>query len=191
MGLQRVGHSWATKHRHKTCVTNCIQPLKRKSLNMHFFKSSFKVFKYTQELVLFSRQEFYYGTTTECLQNFCFLKDIFKKTKSQSQSGRKYLWLVPKKRTSNHNIPNLIRKQTTPCNTGQQEIHEWPTGTWTDDQKKPIQIERKMFVFIYLFLITPLGLWDLSSPTRDWTCALSCESRVLTTGPPGVSPILK
>ena len=30
--------------------------------------------------------------------------------------------------------------------------------------------------FIYLLLATPCNLWDLRSPTRDWTWALSSES---------------
>ena len=38
--------------------------------------------------------------------------------------------------------------------------------------------------FIFIFLASLHGLWDLSSLTRDWTWALS---RVLTTGPPGNS----
>ena len=38
------------------------------------------------------------------------------------------------------------------------------------------------YLFIY-FLATTCSLWDPSSLTRDWTCALGSE-RVLTTGPP-------
>ena len=31
------------------------------------------------------------------------------------------------------------------------------------------------------------SLWDLSSPTRDWTCASTVESKILTTRPLGAS----
>ena len=40
----------------------------------------------------------------------------------------------------------------------------------------------------YLFMVTPSSLWNLSSPTMDWTQALSSESTFLTIGPPGNSP---
>ena len=33
------------------------------------------------------------------------------------------------------------------------------------------------------------GMWDLSSPTRDQTRFPALESRFLTTGPPGKSPV--
>ena len=35
----------------------------------------------------------------------------------------------------------------------------------------------------------PLGTWDLSSRTKDWTCTPALEGKVLTTGPPGKSPL--
>ena len=38
--------------------------------------------------------------------------------------------------------------------------------------------------YIYLFIF---GMWDLSSSTRDQTCAPCIGSAVLTTGPPGRS----
>ena len=45
--------------------------------------------------------------------------------------------------------------------------------------------------FIIFFLAARHNLWDLSSQSRDWTQALSSEKcRVLTTEPPGKSPIL-
>ena len=40
----------------------------------------------------------------------------------------------------------------------------------------------------FFFLAAPCGLWDFSSPTRDWTWALGSKCGVLTTGPPGNSP---
>ena len=44
-----------------------------------------------------------------------------------------------------------------------------------------------LFVSFILFDLVsyPLGLWNLSSPTREWTRALGGESRALTTGLPG------
>ena len=42
--------------------------------------------------------------------------------------------------------------------------------------------------FLFLFLAAPRGLWDLSSPTRDWTPGpQQWKGEVLTTGPPGNS----
>ena len=43
---------------------------------------------------------------------------------------------------------------------------------------------------IFFFLATRYGMQDLSSPTRDQTHALSSESTVLTTGPPGKSLVV-
>ena len=43
---------------------------------------------------------------------------------------------------------------------------------------------------LFIFLVMLCGMWDLSSPTRDQTCALQWKHKVLTTGPPG-SPITK
>ena len=45
-----------------------------------------------------------------------------------------------------------------------------------------------MPIAFFFFLATPLGLWDLSSPTRDQTWILCSESmESLNTGPPGNS----
>ena len=33
-----------------------------------------------------------------------------------------------------------------------------------------------IYLFIFIFLATPRGLWDLSSPTRDRTRTLGSES---------------
>ena len=41
-----------------------------------------------------------------------------------------------------------------------------------------------LFFIYFCFLAMPHGMWDLSSLTRDRTCA-PCIGRVLTTGPPG------
>ena len=41
-----------------------------------------------------------------------------------------------------------------------------------------------LFFIYFCFLAMPHGMWDLSSLTRDWTCA-PCIGRVLITGPPG------
>ena len=57
--------------------------------------------------------------------------------------------------------------------------------------KKNVQM-----IFIYLnyyyylnFLVKSHGMWALSSPTRDQTCApLQWKCQVLTTGPPDMSP---
>ena len=46
------------------------------------------------------------------------------------------------------------------------------------------------FVFYFLFILTtPHGMCDLSSQTRNWTCAPCIGSRVLTTRPHGKSSI--
>ena len=48
-----------------------------------------------------------------------------------------------------------------------------------------------MFNFnFFFFLAAPHGMWDLSSQTRDRTRAPCSGSTVLTTGPPGKSPML-
>ena len=40
------------------------------------------------------------------------------------------------------------------------------------------------FLFsFFFFLAMPRGLWDLGSPTKDWTQTLSNEGGILTTGP--------
>ena len=49
----------------------------------------------------------------------------------------------------------------------------------------PSDIDHLLFIH---FISASHDLWDLSSPTRYWTCALSSEKcGVLTTGPPGNS----
>ena len=40
-------------------------------------------------------------------------------------------------------------------------------------------------IFFFFFFASPCSMWDLSSLTRDRTCAPALEDRVLTTGPPG------
>ena len=51
--------------------------------------------------------------------------------------------------------------------------------------------DKRIYAIYYLFLFVCLAslhrMWDLSSPTRG--CSLSWQSRVLTIGPPGKSPI--
>ena len=43
----------------------------------------------------------------------------------------------------------------------------------------------------YIFLVVPHGIWDLSSLTRDRTSGpWMWKRRVITTGPPGKSPVL-
>ena len=47
-------------------------------------------------------------------------------------------------------------------------------------------------MFNFFFLAMPHGMWDLSSLTRDWTlnpCPLHWKCGVLTTRPPGKSPL--
>ena len=43
-------------------------------------------------------------------------------------------------------------------------------------------------IFFFFFYTTPLGLWDLSFPTRDQTVLTAMKAQVLTTGPPRNSP---
>ena len=44
-----------------------------------------------------------------------------------------------------------------------------------------------VIILVFFFLAVPCGLWDLSSPIRDWgTFNLSSESAVLTTGQQGI-----
>ena len=48
-----------------------------------------------------------------------------------------------------------------------------------------------IYLFIYVFMAAPRSTWDLSSPTRDWTCApCSRKHGLLTTRPAGKSPDL-
>ena len=45
-----------------------------------------------------------------------------------------------------------------------------------------------IYLLIMFYLVSLPGMWDLSSLTRDWTCApLQWKYRVLTPGPPGKS----
>ena len=41
-----------------------------------------------------------------------------------------------------------------------------------------------LFLFIY-FLAVLCGIWDPSSPTRDWTCIPAVEAEVSISRPPG------
>ena len=55
------------------------------------------------------------------------------------------------------------------------------------------QRPKRVLPLFFIFLgAMPRGLWDVISPTRDWTLALSSELGygVLTPGPPETSPIL-
>ena len=45
-----------------------------------------------------------------------------------------------------------------------------------------------LFIYFYLFYLSPGGLEDLSSPTRDWTWAAWVRVRSLTTRPPRQLP---
>ena len=46
--------------------------------------------------------------------------------------------------------------------------------------------------YLLFFLLVSLNvIWDLSSPTRDWTCAPSIGRAVLTTEWPGKFPLLQ
>ena len=45
-----------------------------------------------------------------------------------------------------------------------------------------------LLVFYFLFFFWPRCMWDLSSPTKDWTLTPALGSEGLTTGPPGKSP---
>ena len=47
-----------------------------------------------------------------------------------------------------------------------------------------------ILLLFYLLVFWPRGMWDLSSPTRDWprTPCPALEGKVLTTGPRGKSP---
>ena len=45
----------------------------------------------------------------------------------------------------------------------------------------------EVYLFIYL-LTVQYGMWDLSTPTRDWTQVPCFGSRVLSIGQPGKSP---
>ena len=40
-------------------------------------------------------------------------------------------------------------------------------------------------VYLFIYLGTPCGLWDLSSTIKDWTLASCIRNAVLTIGPPG------
>ena len=46
-----------------------------------------------------------------------------------------------------------------------------------------ISVVTLLFLF-YVLIFWPLGMWDVSSLTRDWTTAPALEDKVLTTGSP-------
>ena len=51
----------------------------------------------------------------------------------------------------------------------------------------PAELRDISFVFVF-FLVSSHCMWDLSSPTRDQTCALvNRRAGILITGPPGKS----
>ena len=47
-----------------------------------------------------------------------------------------------------------------------------------------------MKILIYLFFGMLCGIWDPSSPTRDWTCIPAVEAEVSISRPPGESGTL-
>ena len=51
-------------------------------------------------------------------------------------------------------------------------------------------VQYYLFVCLFACFGHTLGMCDLSSPTRDQTCAPCCESAVLTTRLPGKSPVI-
>ena len=52
-------------------------------------------------------------------------------------------------------------------------------------------IDSLLFSFsLFAFFDHSIGLWDLNCPTRDWTLAFCSGNTILTTGPPGKSPLL-
>ena len=56
----------------------------------------------------------------------------------------------------------------------------------TDQILNRISEPSKLYPFFFGWL--HLGMWDLSSPTRDWTRAPAVEVQSQTTGPPGKFP---
>ena len=71
------------------------------------------------------------------------------------------------------------------------QVDPWPGSTWWGTQFWGSGREGRgkgLVKISDIYLLAALrSLWDLSSPTRDWTWALSSESAVITTGPPGNS----
>ena len=81
---------------------------------------------------------------------------------------------------------------------GSSRPRDWTQISCIVGRRFPIWVTREVktcitvqgtFVFYYLFILTtPHGMWDLSSQTRNWTCAPCIGSRVLTIRPHGKYP---
>ena len=60
---------------------------------------------------------------------------------------------------------------------------------WATREVKTCITVQGTFGFYYLFILTtPHGMWDLSSQTRNWSCAPCIGSRALTIRPYGKYP---
>ena len=68
------------------------------------------------------------------------------------------------------------------------EFYSWGQ-CWVHRAMENTRSSKILSLFFSFFKILTVlhSLWDLSSPTRDWTGALGSECGILTTGPPGNS----
>ena len=80
-----------------------------------------------------------------------------------------------------HNRRWKKRNQKIKLGTEDLQLIHLCCHVWHEMLKNP----RILFYFIGR---ATLGIWYLSSPSRDQTCASCIGSRVLTTGPPGKFP---
>ena len=86
----------------------------------------------------------------------------------------------------NSNIPSLI------CGDGlinlthsSSNLSYIPYSTLCAPAQACLAGHQCVFYFIIILGTRPRGMWDLSSPTRDWTRAPCSGNRILTTGPQG------
>ena len=72
-------------------------------------------------------------------------------------------------------------------NNGKKISEQPPSSFPSQSCYKVFFFSHQLLLSPHYFFSPPCSLQDLSFPNRDWTCNLSSESRVLTTGPPGDS----
>ena len=166
MGSQRVGHDWATSLSLFTCT---VRPNKPECQSLEQKKVYFR-----------AKQEEWVANVQKPWTPPWFGWGVFKHEKFAVRTAG---WLSSDQLMV---LRNLMLILNLPSSTWWKTLvpEEELTDTviyipWERARTLPYHCSNFFF-----FLAMPLSLWDLSSPTRDWTQVLSSESRVLTTEPP-------
>ena len=82
--------------------------------------------------------------------------------------------------SSHHPLPSVyLRHNCESFCAGAGDAGEEESSPARGHRRQPLGNAKETLTFLLLFLAVPCGLWDLSSPTRDWTrapCSGSAES---------------